>query len=173
MRAVDQELTPRCVAGQQLAPEQEKALRIRHHASEDTMVAKCDVVIVDGAEELTFEERKRLLELMKHGSYLIEPAAGRLTQALNDNLFAPSSNHGYKQELRSLGLPRPQQLEHAWRATPRTAVEPAVSGDVAEAQMRYEAEVTDVMTRFVSGQPLRRENLIVDCGRVVNKMYML
>jgi formate dehydrogenase len=109
------------------------------------------------------------LRRMKKGSYLVNTARGRIvdTEALVEVL---RSGHlaGYAGDV---WYPQPAAANHPWRSMPNHAMTPHLSGTTLEAQKRIADGIQDCLGRFLGGQPLERDYLIVDGGRVVSPSY--
>jgi len=67
--------------------------------------------------------------------------------------------------------PQPAPADHPWRTMKNHAMTIHVSGTTLEAQRRYSDGILDCLTRFLAGQPLERDYLIVDHGKVVSPSY--
>ncbi|MCI4354597.1 MAG: NAD-dependent formate dehydrogenase [Thermoplasmata archaeon] len=142
-----------------------------HYLPLDALLATCDVVSINApltpATDRLFN-RERLAR-MKKGAYLVNTARGRIvdTDALVEAL---RSGHlaGYAGDV---WYPQPAPKDHPWRSMPNHAMTPHVSGTSLEAQKRYAEGIQDCLVRFFDGQPLDRDYLIVDRGKVVSPSY--
>ena len=137
----------------------------------DDLLPRCDVVTVHcpltpETDGLFGPER---LARMKKGAHLVNTARGKIvqTQPLVD---AHESGHlaGYAGDV---WYPQPAPPDHPWRKMPNHALTVHVSGTSLEAQRRYADGTLDCLRRFFAGQPLERDYLIVDGGRVVSPSY--
>jgi formate dehydrogenase len=137
----------------------------------DSLTAVCDVIsihapLTPGTDRLFDRER---LARMKAGSYLVNTARGRIvdTDALVEAL---RSGHlgGYAGDV---WYPQPAAANHPWRTMPNHAMTPHISGTTLEAQKRIADGIQDCVGRYLAGQPLERDYLIVDGGRVVSPSY--
>jgi formate dehydrogenase len=54
---------------------------------------------------------------------------------------------------------------------PRHAMTPHVSGTTLEAQRRYANGIRECLEAFIAGQPIDRDYIIVDGGRVASPSY--
>lgn len=137
----------------------------------DDLVAVSDVVTIHSpltpATERLFH-RDRLAR-MKRGAYLVNTARGKIvdTDALVD---AVRSGHiaGYAGDV---WYPQPAPADHPWRKMPRHAMTPHVSGTSLEAQKRIADGIKDCLARFLDHQPLDRDYLIVEGGKIVSPSY--
>ena len=62
-------------------------------------------------------------------------------------------------------------LEADAQKMPNHPMTPHVSGTSLEAQKRYADGIRDCLVRFFEGQPIERDYLIVDGGKVVSPSY--
>jgi formate dehydrogenase len=142
-----------------------------HYLPLDQLLPVCDVVTIHSpltpATEGLFD-RDRLAK-MKPGAYLVNTARGKIvdTDALVD---AVRSGHiaGYAGDV---WYPQPAPENHPWRKMPRHAMTPHVSGTSLEAQKRIADGIQDCLARYLDHQPLDRDYLIVDGGRIVSPSY--
>ena len=61
--------------------------------------------------------------------------------------------------------------DHPWRAMPNHAMTPHVSGTSLEAQKRYADGIRECLNSFLAGEPLDRDYIIVEGGRVTSPSY--
>ena len=155
---------------QRLRTSEEQVLGTRHMPL-GAMLPMCDVVSINmplNPATDGFFNRERLYS-MKRGAYLVNTARGRIVE--RDALVeVMSSGHlaGYAGDV---WYPQPAPADHPWRSMPNHAMTPHVSGTTLEAQKRYSDGIRDCLTRFFDGEPLDRDFLIVDGGRVVSPSY--
>ncbi len=106
---------------------------------------------------------------MKTGAYLVNTARGRIvdTEALVEVM---ESGHlaGYAGDV---WYPQPAPSDHPWRRMPNHAMTPHVSGTSLEAQKRYADGIRDCLISFLAGEPLDRDYIIVEGGRVTSPSY--
>ncbi len=137
----------------------------------DALVAMSDVVTIHSpltpATERLFDAAR--LGRMKRGAYLINTARGRIvdTDALVAAVRAGQIG-GYAGDV---WYPQPAPKDHPWRSMPRHALTPHVSGTSLEAQKRYAEGIQDCVRRFLAGQPLDRDYLIIENGKFVSPSY--
>ena len=135
------------------------------------LVAECDVVSINipltPATQGLFD--RDLLYSMKQGAYLVNTARGRIvdTDALVEVM---ESGHlaGYAGDV---WFPQPAPSDHPWRLMPNHAMTPHVSGTTLEAQQRYANGIKECLTSFLAGDPIDRDYIIVDGGRVSSPSY--
>ena len=137
----------------------------------DALVRQCDAISINipltPQTDGLFDSS--LLNSMKRGAYLVNTARGRIvnTDALVE-VMESGRLAGYAGDV---WYPQPAPPDHPWRKMPNHAMTPHVSGTSLEAQRRYADGIRDCLTRFFEGQPLDRDYLIVDGGRVVSPSY--
>lgn len=109
------------------------------------------------------------LSAMKQGAYLINTARGRIvdTEAL---VAALKSGHlaGYAGDV---WYPQPAPKDHPWRSMPNHAMTPHYSGTTLEAQARYASGVRKCLEAICNGEPIEKDYLIVDQGKVIAPSY--
>ncbi|TDW24106.1 NAD-dependent formate dehydrogenase [Kribbella kalugense] len=144
----------------------ERELNLTFHPSAADMVPHCDVVTINAplhpeTEGLFGDE---LLATMKHGSYLINTARGKIAdrdaivRALESGQLA-----GYAGDV---WYPQPAPADHPWRTMPHHGMTPHISGSSLSAQTRYAAGTREILESWLGGTPIRDEYLIVDGGRL-------
>ncbi|CAF3322806.1 unnamed protein product [Rotaria socialis] len=149
----------------------EKDLNVKYHSNVESLVKECDIVTINCPLHPETEHmfNKKMISLMKKGSYLVNTARGKIIDrdALVD---AIKSNHleGYAGDV---WYPQPASKDHPWRSMPRHAMTPHYSGTTLDAQARYAAGVKEILENWLNGRPQREEYLIVDKGRVVSNAY--
>ena len=137
----------------------------------DALVARCDAITINcpltPETDGLFDARR--LQAMKPGAWLVNTARGKIvdTDALVEVL---ESGHlaGYAGDV---WYPQPAPADHPWRSMPNHAMTPHVSGTTLEAQQRYADGVRDCLHRFLAGEQLERDYVIVHGGRVVSPSY--
>ncbi len=135
------------------------------------LVAESDVVSINipltPATQGLFD--RELLYSMKKGAYLVNTARGRIvdTDALVEVM---ESGHlaGYAGDV---WFPQPAPADHPWRNMPNHAMTPHVSGTTLEAQRRYADGVRECLAALIAGEPIDRDYIIVDGGRVASPSY--
>ena len=135
------------------------------------LVSQSDVVSINipltPATQGLFD--RDLLYSMKRGAYLVNTARGRIvdTDALVEVM---ESGHlaGYAGDV---WYPQPAPADHPWRQMPNHAMTPHVSGTTLEAQRRYADGIRECLTSFLAGEPIDRDYIIVDGGRVSSPSY--
>ncbi|CAF1205258.1 unnamed protein product [Adineta steineri] len=149
----------------------EKELNVTYHSSVESLAKVCDVVTINCPLHPETEHMfdKKMLSLMKKGSYIVNTARGKIMDrdALVD---AIKSNHieGYAGDV---WYPQPAAKDHPWRSMPRHAMTPHYSGTTLDAQARYAAGVREILGNWLNERPQREEYLIVDKGKVVSRAY--
>lgn len=112
---------------------------------------------------------KNTLYTMKKGAYLINTARGKIveTKALVDAL---ESEHlaGYAGDV---WYPQPAPADHPWRNMPNHGMTIHISGTTLEAQERYANGTKECLECFFNGDPIDRDYLIVENGRIVSPSY--
>ena len=110
-----------------------------------------------------------LLYSMKKGAFLVNTARGRIvdTEALVEVM---ESGHlaGYAGDV---WYPQPAPADHPWRKMPNHAMTPHVSGTSLEAQKRYSDGIRDCLENFFAAEPIDRDYIIVEGGRVTSPSY--
>lgn len=109
------------------------------------------------------------LKSMKRGAYLVNTARGRIvdTEALVE-VMETGHLAGYAGDV---WYPQPAPADHPWRKMPNHAMTPHTSGTTLEAQKRYADGIYECLVNFFDGNPLDRDYLIVDGGRVTSPSY--
>ena len=137
----------------------------------DSLIPQCDVISINiplTPQTDGLFNRQRLYS-MKKGAHLVNTARGRIvdTDALVEVL---DQGHlaGYAGDV---WYPQPAPADHPWRNMPNHAMTPHVSGTTLEAQHRYADGIRDCLTRFFEENPLDRDYLIVDGGKVISPSY--
>ena len=137
----------------------------------DTLVPRCDVVSINTPLTPRTDglfNRERLYS-MKKGAYLVNTARGRIVE--RDALVEVLDKGHLAGYAGDVWYPQPAPPDHPWRKMPNHAMTPHVSGTSLEAQKRYADGIRDCLMRFFEGQPIERDYLIVDEGKVVSPSY--
>ncbi|MDA0265007.1 MAG: NAD-dependent formate dehydrogenase [Chloroflexi bacterium] len=135
------------------------------------LVQSCDVVSINipltPATQGLFD--RELLYSMKQGAYLVNTARGRIVNT-EDLVEAMEAGHlaGYAGDV---WYPQPAPADHPWRKMPNHAMTPHVSGTSLEAQKRYSDGIRDCLENFFAGEPIDRDYIIVEGGRVTSPSY--
>ncbi|KDO66221.1 hypothetical protein CISIN_1g0219951mg [Citrus sinensis] len=145
-------------------PQLEKETGAKFEEDLDTMLPKCDIVVVN--TPLTEKTRgmfdKDRIAKMKKGVLIVNNARGAImdTQAVVD---ACSSGHiaGYSGDVWN---PQPAPKDHPWRYMPNQAMTPHVSGTTID--LRYAAGVKDMLDRYFKGEDFPVQNYIVKAGEL-------
>ena len=147
-----------------LSPEIESELGLTFHETVESLVSVCDVVSIHcplhPETEHMFDDE--LIGRMKRGSYIVNTARGKIcdrgaiVRALESGQLA-----GYAGDV---WFPQPPPNNHPWRAMPNHAMTPHTSGTSLSAQARYAAGVREILERWLAGEPIRDEYLIVQGG---------
>jgi formate dehydrogenase len=153
-----------------LSAVEEEVLGFRY-AYLDEMQSSCDVIVM--AAPLTPETEglfdRDVLFGMKEGAHLVNISRGAIvdTHALVEAL---EQGHlgGYAGDV---WYPEPAPEDHPWRTMPRHALTPHVSGTTLEAQARYAAGVRDAIRRFIAGEEMVKDTVIVQDGEIVSGAY--
>ena len=147
-----------------LPAEVEQELGLTFHQNVESLVSVCDVVSIHcplhAETEHMFDDA--LIGRMKRGSYIVNTARGKIcdrdaiVRALESGQLA-----GYAGDV---WFPQPAPNDHPWRSMPNHAMTPHTSGTSLSAQARYAAGVREILERWMDGQPIREEYLIVQGG---------
>ncbi|KAL4368139.1 hypothetical protein GQ457_05G010480 [Hibiscus cannabinus] len=147
-------------------PELEKEIGAKYEEDLDTMLPKCDIIVVN--MPLTEKTRgmfdKDRISKLKKGVLIVNNARGAImdTQAVAD---ACESGHiaGYSGDV---WYPQPAPKDHPWRYMPNQAMTPHISGTTIDAQLRYAAGVKDMLERYFKGEEFPVQNYIVKEGEL-------
>ena len=147
-----------------LSPEVEAELGLTYHPDALSLVKAVDIVNLQmplyPSTEKFFDDK--MLTQMKHGTYLVNTARGKLVdrdavvRALESGQLA-----GYAGDV---WYPQPAPPDHPWRTMPHNGMTPHMSGTSLSAQARHAAGTLGVLQSFYEGTPIRNEWLIVDGG---------
>ncbi|KAK4750545.1 hypothetical protein SAY87_004027 [Trapa incisa] len=152
-----------------ISPELEKETGAKFEEDLNTMLSKCDIVVVN--TPLTEKTRgmfnKEKISKMKKGVLIVNNARGAImdTQAVAD---ACHSGHiaGYSGDV---WYPQPAPKDHPWRYMPNQAMTPHISGTTIDAQLRYAAGVKDMLERYFKGEEFPAQNYIVKEGELASQ----
>ncbi|XP_028785030.1 formate dehydrogenase, mitochondrial-like [Neltuma alba] len=150
-------------------PELEKQTGAKYEEDLDTLLPKCDVIVIN--TPLTDKTRglfdKNRIAKCKKGVLIVNNARGAImdTQAVAD---ACSSGHiaGYSGDV---WFPQPAPKDHPWRHMPNHAMTPHISGTTIDAQLRYAAGVKDMLDRYFKGEEFPAQNYIVKEGQLASQ----
>lgn len=135
------------------------------------LVERCDIISINcpltPATEKLFDYK--LLSRMKKGAYLVNTARGAIvdTDALV-KIMEEDHLAGYAGDV---WYPQPAPSDHPWRKMRNHAMTPHISGTSLEAQKRYADGVHDCINRFLDGEQIDPDYLIVAGGKVVSPSY--
>lgn len=137
----------------------------------DALIPQCDVISINIPLTPTTQGMFNLerLKSMKRGAYLVNTARGRIvdTEALVE-VMETGHLAGYAGDV---WYPQPAPADHPWRKMPNHAMTPHTSGTTLEAQKRYADGIYECLVNFFEGNPIDRDYLIVDGGRVSSPSY--
>ncbi len=137
----------------------------------DALVPQCDVVSINipltPQTDGLFDHKR--LSSMKRGAYLVNTARGRIVD--RDALVKVLESGHLAAYAGDVWYPQPAPPDHPWRNMPNHAMTPHVSGTSLEAQKRYADGIRNCLERFFDGDPLERDFLIVEGGKVVSPSY--
>nr|GLL38456.1 formate dehydrogenase, mitochondrial [Ipomoea trifida]GMD56203.1 formate dehydrogenase, mitochondrial [Ipomoea batatas]GMD58108.1 formate dehydrogenase, mitochondrial [Ipomoea batatas]GME01987.1 formate dehydrogenase, mitochondrial [Ipomoea batatas] len=150
-------------------PALEKEIGATFEEDLDTMLSKCDIVVIN--TPLTDKTKgmfdKNRIAKMKKGVLVVNNARGAImdTQAVAD---ACSSGHiaGYSGDV---WYPQPAPKDHPWRYMPNQAMTPHISGTTIDAQLRYAAGTKDMLDRYFKGEEFPAQNYIVKDGQLASQ----
>ncbi|MQL72601.1 hypothetical protein Taro_004929 [Colocasia esculenta] len=149
-----------------MEPELEAQTGAKFEADLDTMLPKCDIVVIN--MPLTEKTRgmfdKEKIAKLKKGVLIVNNARGAImdTQAVAD---ACASGHiaGYSGDV---WYPQPAPKDHPWRYMPNHAMTPHISGTTIDAQLRYAAGVKEMLDCYFKGKDFLPQNYIVKEGQI-------
>ena len=137
----------------------------------DALLQESDVVSINIPLTPTTQGMfdRTLLNSMKRGAYLVNTARGRIidTDALVEVMEA-GHLAGYAGDV---WYPQPAPADHPWRRMPNHAMTPHVSGTSLEAQKRYADGIQQCLINYMNGNPIDRDYIIVENGRVSSPSY--
>lgn len=147
-----------------LSADVEKELGLTFHSDPVSLIKTADIINLQmplyPSTENYFDDK--MFAEMKHGTYLINTARGKLVdqeavvRALQSGKLA-----GYAGDV---WYPQPPPKDHPWRTMPHNGMTPHMSGTSLSAQARYAAGALEILQCFYGSKPIRREYLIVDGG---------
>jgi formate dehydrogenase len=147
-----------------LPDEVEQELGLTFHEDAESLVQVCDVVTINAPlhpeTENLFDEQ--LLAKMKHGSYLINTARGKICD--RDAVARACESGQLAGYAGDVWFPQPAPKDHPWRSMPHQGMTPHTSGTTLSAQARYAAGAREILECYFEGRPIREEYLIVDGG---------
>ncbi|KAJ7561092.1 hypothetical protein O6H91_03G013700 [Diphasiastrum complanatum] len=139
----------------------EKELGAIREPDLDTLLSKCDVVVLN--VPLTDKTRgffdKERLSKMKKGAYIVNNARGGL---MDVDAVVEACNSGYLGGYSGdVWYPQPPPKDHPWRYMENHAMTPHISGASLDAQWRIAAGTKDTLEKFFKGQSFPKEYYIV------------
>ncbi|CAN6482817.1 unnamed protein product [Victoria cruziana] len=150
-------------------PELESQIGAKFEEDLDTMLPKCDVIVIN--TPLTDKTRgmfdKEKIAKMKKGVLIVNNARGAImdAQAVAD-ACASGQIGGYSGDV---WYPQPAPKDHPWRYMPNQAMTPHISGTTIDAQLRYAAGTKDMLDRFFKGEEFPPQNYIVKEGKLASQ----
>ena len=142
----------------------EEEVGLTYHDSVESLVQTCEVITINCPLHPETEGlfNKELIAQMKHGSYIVNTARGKICdrQAIVDAL---EEGHlaGYAGDV---WFPQPAPNDHVWRTMPNHGMTPHTSGTSLTAQARYAAGVREILEKMFAGETQRDEYTIVSNG---------
>ena len=147
-----------------LPAEVEAELGAIHHETVESLVAACDVVTINcplhPETEHLFDAE--MIAKMRHGSYLINTARGKICD--RDAVAAACESGQLAGYAGDVWFPQPAPQDHPWRTMPHHGMTPHVSGSSLSAQARYAAGTREILECWMDENPIRDEYLIVEGG---------
>lgn len=147
-----------------LPAEVEAELGAIHHETVESLVAACDVVTINcplhPETEHLFDAE--MIAKMRHGSYLINTARGKICD--RDAVAAACESGQLAGYAGDVWFPQPALQDHPWRTMPHHGMTPHVSGSSLSAQARYAAGTREILECWLDEAPIRDEYLIVEGG---------
>jgi formate dehydrogenase len=144
----------------------EEELGLTFHPTAEEMAEVCDVISIHvplyPATRHLFNAK--VLNRMKHGSYLVNTARAEIcdrddiVQALESGQLA-----GYAGDV---WFPQPAPMNHPWRTMPYNGMTPHMSGSSLSGQARYAAGTREILECWFENRPIRDEYLIVSNGKL-------
>jgi formate dehydrogenase len=152
-----------------LPAEREQQLGCKREEDLDTMLGKCDVVVVntpltDQTRGLFNAER---IGKMQKGAYLVNNARGAIAdmQAVKEACESGQLG-GYGGDVWN---EQPASKEHPWRYMPHNAMTPHISGTTLDAQKRFVAGTKDMLDRWFKHEAFPEQNYIVREGKLASQ----
>ena len=147
-----------------LPAEVEAELGAIHHETVESLVAACDVVTINcplhPETEHLFDAE--MIAKMRHGSYLINTARGKICD--RDAVAAACESGQLAGYAGDVWFPQPALQDHPWRTMPHHGMTPHVSGSSLSAQARYAAGTREILECWLDEAPIRDEYLIGEGG---------
>jgi formate dehydrogenase len=152
-----------------LPADREQELGCKREEDLDTMLSKCDVVIVN--TPLTDQTRglfnKERIAKMKKGAYLVNNARGAIADTMAVKEACESGQlGGYGGDVWNQ---QPAGKDHPWRYMPNNAMTPHISGTTLDAQKRFSAGTKDMLDRWFNHQAFPEQNYIVREGKLASQ----
>ncbi len=97
---------------------------------------------------------------MRPGAWLVDIARDQIVE--RDALVSALEGGQLGGCAGDVWYPQPAPADHPWRTMPNHAMTPHVSGTSLEAQQRYAAGVQDCIHRFLGGEELQRDYVVVE-----------
>lgn len=144
----------------------EKELGLNFHTNVESMVKVCDVITINAPLHTETEHmfNDALIAKMKHGSYIINTARGKIC---DENAIARACKSGKLAGYAGdVWFPQPPPKDHPWRTMPNHGMTPHIAGTSLPAQARYAAGVREILECWFDKRPIRPEYLIVENGRL-------
>ncbi|MGH3900851.1 MAG: NAD-dependent formate dehydrogenase [Pseudonocardiaceae bacterium] len=149
-----------------LPAEVESELNLTFHPTTQDLVPVCDVVTINAPlhpeTEGLFDDT--LLASMKHGTYLINTARGKICD--RDAIVCALETGQLAGYAGDVWYPQPAPQDHPWRTAPHHGMTPHISGSSLSAQARYAAGTREILECYLQGRAIRDEYLIVDGGKL-------
>jgi len=152
-----------------IGEEREKELGATRETDLDTMLAKCDVVVVN--TPLTDQTRglfnKERISKMKKGAYIVNNARGAIADvdAVKEAVESGQLG-GYGGDVWN---EQPAPKDHPWRYMPSQAMTPHISGTTLDAQARYAAGTKDILDKWFKHEPFPKSYYIVREGQLASQ----
>ncbi|XP_043704053.1 formate dehydrogenase, mitochondrial-like [Telopea speciosissima] len=150
-------------------PEMEAETGAKFEEDLDTMLPKCDVVVMNMplTEKTKGMFNKEKIAKMKKGVLIVNNARGAImdTQAVVEACESGQIG-GYSGDV---WYPQPAPKDHPWRYMPNQAMTPHISGTTIDAQLRYAAGTKDMLDRYFKGEDFPAQNYIVKEGKIASQ----
>jgi formate dehydrogenase len=149
-----------------LAEDLERELDLTYHAKVEFLVTNSDIICIccplHPETEHLFNDL--LISRMKHGTYLINTARGKICD--RDAIVRALENGQLAGYAGDVWFPQPAPSDHPWRTMLHHGMTPHVAGTTLSAQARYAAGVREILECYFSGNPIRNEYLIANKGQL-------
>jgi formate dehydrogenase len=144
----------------------EQELGLTYHESVESLVEVCDVVSIHAPLHPETEDLfdASLLGRMKHGSYIVNTARGKICN--REAIVAALESGQLAGYAGDVWYPQPAPADHPWRTMPYNGMTPHVSGSSLSAQARYAAGTREILECYFEGRPIRNEYLITKGGKL-------